>query len=142
MLRTEVGRSDVAGPSQRGLADRTGASQPHIAANESGARRASRSTLQRLADVLQVRPSALLHAARQEVIALAGSHGCEVIGAFGSVADGTDHPDSDIDQIVSFPENADILDLLALEEELSDLLTVPVDVISAGGGSTSAAVSV
>ena len=74
----------------------------------SPARRASRSTLQRLADVLQVRPSALLHAARQEVIALAGSHGCEVIGAFGSVADGTDHPDSDIDLIVSFPENADI----------------------------------
>jgi len=31
---------------------------------------------------------------------------------------------------------------LALEEELSDLLTVPVDVISAGGGSTSAAVCV
>ncbi|MBW3068171.1 Cro/Cl family transcriptional regulator [Actinomyces sp. 432] len=128
-------RRHAAGLSQRELADRTGVSQPLIAAIESGARRASRSTLQRLTQALQVRPSDLLHAARQDVIELAAAHGCQVIGVFGSVASGTDRQDSDIDLIVRFPEHADILDLLELEEELSDLLTVPVDVISASSGS-------
>lgn len=51
---------------------------------------------------------------------------------FGSVANGTDQPDSDLDLLVSFPADADIVTLLTLEEELSDLLTVPVDVVSMG----------
>ena len=120
--------------SQRELADRSGVKQPLIAAIESGARRPSRDALQRLDEALQVRPSVLLRAARDEVLALAEAHGCQVVGAFGSVARGMDDPSSDIDLLVRFPQDADILTLLELEEELSDLLTVPVDVVSAGTG--------
>ncbi|SHE25928.1 XRE family transcriptional regulator [Actinomyces glycerinitolerans] len=127
-------RRHAAGLSQRELADRTGVSQPLIAAIESGARHPSADTRERLRKALQVRPSVLLRAARKEVIALAGSHGCEVIGAFGSVTSGEDRPDSDIDLLVRFSPDADILILLELEEEVSDLLTVPVDVISVGSG--------
>ena len=57
------------------------------------------------------------------------------MGIFGSTARGTDDASSDIDLLVRFPPEADILTLLALEEELSDLLTVPVDVVSVGSGS-------
>ena len=48
------------------------------------------------------------------------------------MAIGSDQPDSDLDLIVTFPPDADIVTLLTLEEELSELLTVPVDVVSAG----------
>ncbi|WP_092609886.1 helix-turn-helix domain-containing protein [Actinomyces ruminicola] len=128
-------RRHAAGLSQRELADLAGVSQPLIAAIESGARRPSDDTRERLRKALQVRPSALLRAAREEVIVLAAAHGCQVIGVFGSVASGEDRPESDIDLLVRFPADADILDLLELQEELSDLLTVPVDVISASSGS-------
>ena len=50
----------------------------------------------------------------------------------GSVAAGTDEVGSDLDLIVEFPPEADIVTLLGLEDDLRTLLTVPVDVISAG----------
>ena len=50
----------------------------------------------------------------------------------GSVAAGTDEVGSDLDLIVEFPPEADIVTLLGLEDDLCALLTVPVDVISAG----------
>ena len=50
---------------------------------------------------------------------------------FGSVARGTDGPESDLDLLVTFDEDAGITDLLAMEEELAEWLTVPVDVVSA-----------
>lgn len=51
---------------------------------------------------------------------------------FGSVARGDDDPGSDLDLLVTFPPDADIVTLLALEEELAELLTVRVDVVSSG----------
>ena len=53
---------------------------------------------------------------------------------FGSVARCTDGPDSDVDLLVTFPEDAGITDLLAMEDELAELLTVRVEVVSAGSG--------
>lgn len=50
----------------------------------------------------------------------------------GSVASGTDAPGSDVDLLVRFAEGRDIVDLLTLEHELEEVLTVPVDVVSAG----------
>ena len=51
---------------------------------------------------------------------------------FGSIARGTDHPGSDVDLIVRLEPGRDIVDLLALEEELSELFTFDVDVIADG----------
>lgn len=128
-------RRRAAGLSQRELARRSGVKQPLIAAAESGTRCLSAQARRRLEESLQPRPLALLRSAREEVLALAEARGCEVVGVFGSAARGTDDSSSDIDLLVRFPPEADILTLLALEEELSDLLTVPVDVVSVGSGS-------
>lgn len=51
---------------------------------------------------------------------------------FGSVATRTDRPGSNLDLLVTFEEGRDIVDLLALEADLAALLTVRVDVVSAG----------
>jgi len=55
------------------------------------------------------------------------------VRVFGSIARGTDQPGSDVDLLVTFPPGADIVDLLTLEEQLSDLLGLPVQVVSARG---------
>lgn len=82
---------------------------------------------------LQVRPSQLLQAERGDVLATIARAGATDVRVFGSVALGTDGPDSDVDLLVTFPPDADIVTLLSLEEDLSDLLTVRVDVVSARG---------
>ena len=125
-------RRAAAGLTQRELADASGVKQPLIAAIESGARQPTEATRRALDTALQVRPSQLLHAARPEVLAAVRAVGGTDVRVFGSVAVGTDQPDSDLDLLVTFPPGADIVTLLTLEEELSALLTVPVEVVSAG----------
>lgn len=80
-----------------------------------------------------VRPSQLLQAARARVLEAVHALGGTDVRVFGSVARGTDQPGSDVDLLVTFPPDADIVTLLTLEEELSDLLFVPVHMISASG---------
>ena len=125
-------RRAAAGLTQRELADASGVRQPLIAAIESGARRPTEATRRALDGALQVRPSQLLHAARPEVLAAVRAVGGTDVRVFGSVAAGSDQPGSDLDLLVTFPPGADIVTLLTLEEELSALLTVPVEVVSAG----------
>ncbi|MDQ3505330.1 MAG: nucleotidyltransferase domain-containing protein [Actinomycetota bacterium] len=52
---------------------------------------------------------------------------------FGSVAEGTDTVDSDLDVLVTFDPDASLFDVAALGEELEELLGVLVDIVSAGG---------
>lgn len=118
--------------SQRELAERSGVKQPLISAIESGRREPTTATREALDMVLTVRPSVVLAALREEVRAVVARHHGDDARVFGSVARGTDGPASDIDILVTFGVEAGITDLLALEEELADLLTVPVDVVSAG----------
>lgn len=65
-------------------------------------------------------------------------HGGRDAVVFGSVARGTDAPGSDLDLMVAFEGGRDIVDLLALQAELEELLTVPVDVVSAGSSGPAA----
>jgi predicted nucleotidyltransferase len=116
---------------QRELADASGVKQPLIAAIESGARQPTEVTRRALDSALEVRPSQLLHAARPQVLAAVRAIGGMNVRVFGSVANGSDQPDSDLDLLVTFPPGADIVTLLALEEQLTTLLTVPVGVVSA-----------
>jgi predicted nucleotidyltransferase len=89
-------------------------------------------TRRALESALEVRPSQLVKAARRQVLAAVRAVGGTNVRVFGSVADGSDQPDSDVDLLVTFPPGADIVTLLTLEEQLSTLLTVPVAVVSAG----------
>ena len=54
------------------------------------------------------------------------------IAVFGSVARGEETDASDIDFLVEFEPNSSLLDLIHLEDDLRELLGVPVDVVSAG----------
>lgn len=125
-------RRAAAGLTQRQLAELSGVKQPLIAAIERGTRVPSDAARTALERALQVRPSVLLRAKRDDVLAAVAKVGAKDPRVFGSVARGDDSPGSDIDLLVTFPPEADIVTLLTLEEELTDLLTVPVDVVSSG----------
>jgi uncharacterized protein len=125
-------RRAAAGLTQRELAEASGVKQPLIAAIERGTRQPTETVRHALDGALRVRPSQLLKVARDRVLAAIAAVGGTDVRVFGSVASGNDHPDSDLDLVVTFPPDADIVTLLTLEEQLSALLMVPVDVISAG----------
>jgi len=74
------------------------------------------------------RPGLVLAAHRSEVIRLAHARGARNVRVFGSVARGEDQPDSDIDLLVDFPEGTSLLTVIGLEQDLRELLGVPVDV--------------
>lgn len=125
-------RRAAVGMTQRDLAEASGVKQPLIAVIESGKRLPTEAVRQAIDGALRVRPSQLLAVARDRVLAAVAAAGGTEARVFGSVASGNDQPDSDLDLMVRFPPGADIVTLLTLEEELTDLLTVPVDVVSAG----------
>jgi predicted nucleotidyltransferase/DNA-binding XRE family transcriptional regulator len=124
-------RRAVLGLSQRDLAARAGVQQPLIAAIEAGRRRPSAASRAALDRTLAIRPSLALEARRSEVLALFARAGLAEPRVFGSVARGEDRESSDVDLLVEFTEKHDIADLLALEDELEELLTVDVDIVDA-----------
>lgn len=128
-------RRRILGLTQRELARRSGVPQPLISAIESGKREATPSVAAALEGALRVRPSVVVERLREAVLGVVKDNHGRAVHVFGSAARGDDRPDSDIDFLVEFDEDADIIDLLTLEEELARLLTVPVDVVSAGSSS-------
>jgi predicted nucleotidyltransferase len=70
---------------------------------------------------------------RTEITELARRHRGRSIAVFGSVARSDDDAASDIDFLVDFEPGSSLFDLLHLQDDLSELLGVPVDVVSAGG---------
>jgi len=72
---------------------------------------------------------------RDEVLQKAGlvrtialAHGAQGIELFGSAARGEDRPDSDIDLLVELRPGRSLLDLIGLENDLTDLFGRKVDV--------------
>jgi predicted nucleotidyltransferase len=53
----------------------------------------------------------------------------EQLAVFGSVIRGSNQPDSDLDILVSFSEPPSLLKFIQLENELSDMLGVKVDLV-------------
>ena len=76
---------------------------------------------------------ALIDEHRAEIAALARRHRGRSIAVFGSAARGEDGAGSDIDFLVDFEPGSSLFDLLHLQDELAELLGVPVDVVSVGG---------
>ena len=66
---------------------------------------------------------------REELPALAARYQVASLGLFGSYLRGTQRPDSDLDILVSFHETPTLLRLIELENHLSDLLGVKVDLV-------------
>jgi hypothetical protein len=54
------------------------------------------------------------------------------VGIFGSYARGDNKKDSDIDILVKFKESPSLLTLIKLENDLSEILGVKVDLVTTG----------
>jgi predicted nucleotidyltransferase len=71
-----------------------------------------------------------LQAKRRDILRIAASHGARNVRLFGSAARGEDRPDSDVDLLVEMESGRSLLDLVALGQELEDLLHRKVDVLT------------
>lgn len=70
----------------------------------------------------------ILESKRKELIILARKHGASNIRVFGSVSRKEETIDSDIDLLVDMAEDASLLDLARLKNDLEDLLGRPIDI--------------
>jgi len=52
------------------------------------------------------------------------------IGVFGSYARGEQHKDSDLDLLIDFRDVVNLLDLIGIEQELTEKLGVKVDLVT------------
>ena len=77
--------------------------------------------------------SRLLYARRVAVHAAVRRHNGRAVSVFGSVARGDERDGSDVDLLVGFEPGSSLFDLLHLQDDLSELLGVAVDVVSTGG---------
>ncbi|RYG32767.1 nucleotidyltransferase [bacterium] len=68
-----------------------------------------------------------------EILGIAQRFGVRDVRVFGSIARGTSHSGSDIDLLVKMEHGRSLLDVIGFEQEVGDLLGVPVDVVEEGG---------
>lgn len=120
----------AAGMSQSELARAARVPQPNLSAYENGRRNPSPEVLNRITRALQGRPSVRLREHRDQVLTLVRQHHAADPRVFGSVARGDDQPGSDLDLLVSFSDEASLLDEVGLRLALTDLLGVEVDVVA------------
>jgi predicted nucleotidyltransferase len=72
----------------------------------------------------------LLGDKRQDILRLAAQHGARNVRVFGSLARGEARPDSDVDILITLEPERSLLDLVALKQDLEDLLGCKVDVVT------------
>lgn len=70
---------------------------------------------------------------RAEILRLAAAHGARTIRLFGSVARGNASPSSDVDFLIDLEPGRSLLDQVALQQDLEQLLNRRVDVVVEGG---------
>jgi len=74
-----------------------------------------------------------LRAHRQTILELAERHGARNVRVFGSTVRGDARPDSDIDILVEVERGRTLLDVIALEQDLEELLGRSVEVLTDAG---------
>ena len=65
-----------------------------------------------------------------KIVSLIKKHGAKKIAVFGSYARGEEKPKSDIDILVEFSDRKSLLDIVGIEQELSDTLGMKVDLLT------------
>ena len=58
------------------------------------------------------------------------AHGAEKIGVFGSYALDEENPQSDIDVLVTFSQRKSLLDMVGIEQELTETLGIKTDLLT------------
>ncbi len=74
-----------------------------------------------------MRPSEVLAAERDRILAIAAASGARQVRVFGSALKGQDRPDSDLDLLVDLPAGTSLLRIVGLQLALQDALGVKVD---------------
>jgi predicted nucleotidyltransferase len=59
---------------------------------------------------------------RDEILRISQMHGATRVRLFGSFARGTARPDSDLDLLIDLDPNRDLLDVVAIKQDLEELL--------------------
>lgn len=77
-----------------------------------------------------MRPSEVLDRHREEIKSLLARYPVTNPRIFGSVADGSDNDESDLDILVDALPKASLFDLGGLHSELEDLLGIRVDLVT------------
>ncbi|MCL5959164.1 MAG: nucleotidyltransferase family protein [Chloroflexi bacterium] len=72
----------------------------------------------------------LLKEKREEILRIVRSHGAVRVRVFGSMARGLAGPESDVDVLVDLEPGRSILDVIAIKQDLEDLLGREVDVVT------------
>ena len=54
-----------------------------------------------------------------------------LVGVFGSYSRGEENDQSDLDLLIDFEQKIDLLELIGIEQELTELLGIKVDLITA-----------
>lgn len=67
---------------------------------------------------------------RDEIIKIAANHGAQNLRIFGSVARGEATQSSDLDVLIKLEPGRSLLDLVAIKQDLEDLLGCSVDVVT------------
>src|SRR5699024_5821605 len=126
--------------SQRALAQRAGVPQSTVATIESGQRDPSVAMLERLIDAAgfslewqltnTVPPSRLLEQYAADVSTILATYPIARSWVFGSVATEEDNASSDLDLLVELSEGFSVASILGLDDEISALLSCPVDVVT------------
>ena len=75
--------------------------------------------------------NALRHSLQQELPLLRERYGVDSLGVFGSYVRGEAGPESDLDLLVRFRHTPGLIRFVELENHLSDLLGVKVDLVMA-----------
>ena len=75
-------------------------------------------------------PNTILQNKRRDIIRIASSHGARNVRVFGSVARGQAKQGSDLDLLVQLDPGYSLLDLIAIKQDLEDLLGCEVDVVT------------
>jgi len=67
---------------------------------------------------------------REEILRIAAGHGARDVRVFGSLARGEAGPDSDLDILVKLDPGRSLLDIIAIKQDLEDLIGCTVDVVT------------
>jgi len=75
----------------------------------------------------------LLHRHRRDILRIVAAHGGRDVRVFGSWARGEQRPDSDVDILVRLDPGRSLLDIIAIKQDLEELLGRSVDVVTETG---------